>query len=152
MTKKTPSSTPRLFTVGSANRTLPLVSAIVADLAPLWEDVTGMRTRIQYLVENRDVEEGNPYSDELTAMQEKLARDSLRVEGYIDELRQLGVEFKGPHRHVGFPTMLDGRLVYLSWQFGEPEVSHWIDLDGEFADRQSLLASSVPQEDGSPAI
>ncbi len=148
MTKKTPLSTPRLFTVDSANRTLPLVSAIVADLAPLWEEVTGMRTRIQYLVENRDVEEGNPYSDELTAMQEKLAGDSLRVEGYIDELRQLGVEFKGPHRHVGFPTMLDGRLVYLSWRFGEPDVSHWIDLDAEFADRQSLLASSVPQEGG----
>ncbi len=152
MTKRSTLSTPRLFTVGSANRTLPLVSAIVADLAPLWEEVTGMRTRIQYLVENRDVEEGNPYSDELTAMQEKLARDSQRVEGYIDELRQLGVEFKGRHGHVGFPTMLDGRLVYLSWQFGEPEVSHWIDLDAEFADRQSLLASSVPQEDGSPAI
>ena len=39
--------------------------------------------------------------------------------------------------------MLDGRLVYLSWQLGEAEVAHWMDLDGEFGDRQSLLASSV---------
>ena len=152
MTKRSLSSSPRLFTVDSANRTLPLVSAIVADLAPLAQDVSGMRNRIQYLVNNRDVEEGNPYSDELTAMQEKLARDSQRVEDYVDELRELGVEFKGPQGHVGFPAMLEGRLVYLSWQLGEPEVSHWLELDAPFGQRQSLLAGSVSHDGGSTAI
>ena len=56
MTKRLLSSSPRLFSVDSANRTLPLVSAIVADLAPLWEAVNGMRNRIEYLSENRDVD------------------------------------------------------------------------------------------------
>ncbi len=145
------SSSPRLFTVDSANRTLPLVSVIVTDLAPLWRDTVEMRNRIQYLVDNREVEEGNPYSDELTAMQDELDRDSQRAEGYIEELRQVGVEFKG-NDHVGFPTMLDGRLVYLSWQLGEPEVSHWIDLDAEFSQRQSLMAGTAPHGDNSSAI
>ena len=41
MAKRSLSSSPRLFTVDSANRTLPLVSAIVADLAPLAQDAAG---------------------------------------------------------------------------------------------------------------
>ena len=134
---------PRLFTVESAGRTLPLVRMIVADLAPLWREVTSKRARIQYLLEIRDVEQGNPYSDELEEMRERVAKDAQLVEGYLDELRQLGVEFKGPHGHVGFPSMLDGRLVYLSWQLGESEVTHWMELDADFAQRHSLLAESV---------
>ena len=152
MAKRSLLSSPRLFTAETANRTLPLVRAIVADLAPLAQDVAGMQSRIQHLLEDRDVEQGDPYSDELKAMQEKVARDSQRVEGFVEELRQIGVEFKGPHGHVGFPSMLEGRLVYLSWQLGEAEVSHWMDLDAEFAGRQSLLTSTVLEEGSSPAV
>lgn len=144
MKKRSLSSSPRLFSIEAANKTLPLVSAILTDLAPLWQTVQGTRKRIEHLVGNREVERGNPYSDELTAMQEKLVRDTLRVEGFIDELREVGVEFKGARQqcHTCFPTMLEGRLVYLSWQLGEPEVSHWIDLDDELENRQSLFAAA----------
>lgn len=143
MPHRTTSKSPRLFTVESASRTLPLVSAIVADLAPLWREVTSKRARLQHLIEIRDVEQGNPYSDELEEMRERVAKDAQRVDEYVEELRQLGVEFKGPHDHVGFPSMLDGRLVYLSWQLGETEVTHWMELDADFEDRHSLLAGSV---------
>ena len=37
-----------------------------------------------------------------------------------------------------FPRMLDGRDVYLCWQFDEPRVEHWHELDGGFAGRQPL--------------
>lgn len=145
MNKHLLSSSPKLFTPEAANKTLPLVRAIVSDLAPLWKTVRGTRRRIEHLTENRVAQESNPYSDELTAMQEKLSRDSAKVEAYIDELREIGVEFKGSKQqcHVCFPTMLDGRLVYLSWQLGETEVAYWMDLDGEIEDRQSLLFSAT---------
>jgi hypothetical protein len=152
MTDRAITRAPRLFTVEAANRTLPLVGAIVFDLVPLWREVTEMRNRIQHLTDSRDVEHGNPYSDELEEMRELVSKNSQTVEGYIEELRQLGVEFKGPHGHVGFPAMIDGRLVYLSWQLGEPEVSYWMDLDDDFDDRQSLLAESVAPGDASTSI
>lgn len=142
------SSPPRLFTTGAANKTLPLVAVIVADLAPLWQSVCGTRRRIKHLVEGREIDTGNPYSDELQAIQERLACDSQKVEGFIDELREIGVEFKGARRlcHACFPAMLDGRLVYLSWRLGEQEVSHWVDIDGKFEDRQSLFAAPSAAE------
>lgn len=145
MKKRLLSSSPRLFSVEAANKTLPLVSAIVQDLEPLWRSVNSTRKRIQHLIDGRDIEEGNPYADELSAMKERLTRDSERVEGFVDELRELGVEFKGSKSecHACFPTMLDGRLVYLSWRLGEREVSHWMDLDGDFEDRQSLAVAAA---------
>lgn len=142
MKKRLLSSSPRLFTVEEATKTIPLVGAIVSDLVPLWKSVNSTRKRIRHLIEDREMEVGNPYAEELAAVEERLARDSQLVEGFVDELRQLGVEFKGTRDcHACFPSMLDGRLVYLSWQLGESEVGHWMELDGEFADRQSLVAA-----------
>lgn len=145
MKKRLLSSSPRLFSVETANKTLPLVSAIVRDLEPLWRAVNSSRKRIQHLTDGRDIEEGDPYADELRAMNERLSRDSENVEGFVDELRELGVEFRGSKVdcHACFPTMLDGRLVYLSWRLGETEVTHWMDLDGDFEDRQSLAVATA---------
>jgi hypothetical protein len=39
---------------------------------------------------------------------------------------------------VDFPTIRDGREVYLCWQLGEESVSHWHDLESGFGGRQPL--------------
>ena len=67
-----------------------------------------------------------------------------RLQEFVDELRDLGVEPKnGPDGLIDFPSMMDGRLVYLCWKLGEPEVQHWHELDAGFAGRHSLMADSV---------
>ena len=107
------SSSPRLFTQDSANRMLPLVAAISNELIPLWENVSHTRRRLQHITDSRGAEQGDPYSDEVTAMQERLELESSKVESLVDELRELGVEFKTSDNqaHVCFPTMLEGKLV-----------------------------------------
>ena len=57
---------------------------------------------------------------------------------YIEELKRLGVEFKGPDGLCDFYSIMDGREVFLCWRLGEPEVSYWHDLDAGFAGRQPL--------------
>ncbi len=138
------SSSPRLFSVEAANKTLPLVSAIASDLIPLWKSVTSTRKRLKHLIDTRGVEEGNPYSDELGAMQDRLVLQTNKVESLIDELRQIGAEFKGANGecHVCFPAMLEGKLVYLSWCPGDIDVSHWMEFDADFADRQPVMESA----------
>jgi hypothetical protein len=39
---------------------------------------------------------------------------------------------------VDFPTEIEGEVVYLCWQFGEPRVCAWHPLDGGFAQRRPL--------------
>jgi hypothetical protein len=134
----------RLFTIEQANAMLPLVKAICSDLATLARDVMERRHRLALLTAGRELKPGDPYSDELTQMEGDLERDAVRLQEYVAELRELGVEPKGAVEGlVDFPCELDGRVVYLCWKLGEPEVLYWHDLDTGFSGRQPLTAGSV---------
>jgi len=39
---------------------------------------------------------------------------------------------------VDFPALREGREVYLCWEDGEDEVSHWHELDGGYGGRRKL--------------
>src|SRR4051794_17668521 len=133
-----------LFTIEQANAMLPLVRAITTDLASLAKDVVERRHRLALLTSGRDLKPGDPYSDELAQMEADLERDAIRLQGYVDELRELGVEPKGAVEGlVDFPSKMDGKLALLCWKLGESEVLHWHDLDTGFSGRQPLTAASV---------
>ena len=135
----------RMFTIDQANAMLPLVRAITTDLASLAKDVVERRHRLALLTSGRDLKPGDPYSDELAQMEADLERDATRLQGYVDELRELGVEPKGAVEGlVDFPCKMDGRLVLLCWRLGESEVLYWHDLESGFGGRQPLTAGSVP--------
>ena len=133
----------RVFTVEQANAMLPLVRAITTDLADLAREVIERRERLSRLSVNRQ-RERDPYAEEVAQIQEELEKDRDRLQGYVEELRDLGVEPKnGPDGLIDFPAMIDGRLVYLCWKLGEAEVLHWHELEAGFAGRQSLTANAT---------
>lgn len=118
---------------------LPLVRAITSDLVQLYHDVAERRQRLKRLFGGRKLEPGDPYTDELVQIQEELDKDVLKLEGYMDELRELKIELKSPGDGlIDFPSELDGEPVYLCWRLGEPEVSHWHSMESGFAGRQPL--------------
>jgi hypothetical protein len=134
----------RLFTIEQANATLPLVRAICTDLATQAREVMERRHRLALLTAGRDLKAGDPYGDELAQVEADLEKDTHRLQGYIDELNELGVEAKGVlDGLVDFPSLMEGRIVYLCWRLGEPEVLHWHELEAGFAGRQPLTADSV---------
>jgi hypothetical protein len=134
----------KLFTVDQANAALPLVRAIASDLAQLSREVIDRRERLAQLRSGREIKSYGPYSEELAQVEEELEKDTHRLQEYVEELRALGVEPKnGPEGLVDFPSFMDGRLVYLCWKLGEPEVLHWHELDTGFSGRQPLTAGSV---------
>jgi hypothetical protein len=131
----------RLFTIEQANAMLPLVRAITSDLASLARDVVERRHRVALLTAGRDLKKSDPYREELAQIEKDLQLDGQRLVEYMNELKELGVEPKGAVEGlVDFPTEMDGRIVFLCWKLGEPEVLHWHDLEGGFAGRQSLVA------------
>ena len=142
-----PKLPPKVFTVEEANATLPLVRAIATDLANLARDISERRDRLAFLMADRDIEEGDPYGDELNQMREELEKDEDRLREYIVELQELGVVPNGLEEGlVDFPSMMDGRLVFLCWKLGEPEVLHWHEIDAGFTGRQPLTAGSVADD------
>lgn len=139
----------KLFTLGEANAYLPLVRAIVSDIVQLSQELEERRQRLDALTRGRDVSRGDPYSDELTQVREDLDKDARRLAEYVRELTDLGVKPKSTSEGlVDFPSVMDGRLVYLCWKYDEPEVLFWHEVDAGFTERQSLTADSVSQQDG----
>ncbi len=129
----------KLFTPKEANAALPLVRAITTDLVQLSQDVIQRRQRLALLLAGRGEGPTDVYGEELEQMQAELETDAGQLEQYVEELRELGVEPKsGPAGLIDFPCMLDGRLVFLCWQLGEPAVKYWHDIDAGYAGRQEI--------------
>eukprot|EP00475_Leptophrys_vorax_P014677 TRINITY_DN20951_c0_g1_i9.p2 TRINITY_DN20951_c0_g1~~TRINITY_DN20951_c0_g1_i9.p2 ORF type:complete len:108 (-),score=15.83 TRINITY_DN20951_c0_g1_i9:8-331(-) len=85
-----------LFTAASANKALPLVRAIVQDIVELYGDV---REREQRLAALRPASAGkqqadDPYSEEVEQIRTELEKDVEKLEGFVEELTELGVETK----------------------------------------------------------
>ena len=140
---KSPAQFERMFTVEDANATLPLVGAICRDLSSLSHEVVERKERLSVLLAGRDENRDDLYRQELVQIEEELKRDTARVEEYVQELRDLGVEPKvGTEGLVGFPSMMDGRVVFLSWKLDETEVLFWHEIEEDFSGRQPLVVAS----------
>lgn len=133
------------FTVTAANRTLPLVRAIVADIVTLYREVHDRQTRLAAMKRGRtksSTRQDDPYREEVEQVQRELDREIERLQGYVHELQELGVELKDPATGlVDFPTQMDGQDAFLCWQPDEKEVGFWHTREDGFAARRPLPAS-----------
>lgn len=141
----------RFFTVEEANAALPLVKAICQDLSTLSRELVDRRERLALLLTGRDEGRDDMYRQELTQIEEELERDSDRIEAFVQELRDLGLEPKNALEGlVDFPSKMDDRTVLLCWKLNEPEVLYWHELEDGFQGRQPLVVSSGPAKQGGP--
>lgn len=125
-----------VFTVESANRTLPLVRRIVEDLVRQYGRWQQRLTECEIAAAGvQSAQRG-----EAAALQREVQALAAEIEGYVEELASLGAEAKAPLDTglVDFPGEMDGRPVYLCWRLGEPSIQHWHEIDAGFAGRQPL--------------
>jgi hypothetical protein len=129
---------PNIYTVETANRTLPLVRRIVSDaVRDYWRWQEKIR-RYEELSATRKPDQRDDEAEQLERETQELARE---IEGYVEEIRQLGVEMKGLDTGlVDFPAEVDGRPVWLCWQLGEDSVQYWHETDVGYAGRQPVEA------------
>jgi hypothetical protein len=116
--------TAKLFTPAEANRTLPLVRSIVADILEKARELRG-RTALAK----------DPETDEEL---EQLRRDILDL---MQELEDLGASYKDWDFQTGlvdFPARIDGREVLLCWRSDEPRVEWYHAREAGFAGRKRI--------------
>lgn len=128
----------RIFTVEDANRTLPLVRRIVADIVVQHERWADCLRASEVLAANATPGHPDPRAEAAERELNALARE---IEGYRQELTALGIELKDYARGlVDFPAELEGRPVWLCWRLGEPAVEHWHELEAGYAGRQRIAS------------
>jgi hypothetical protein len=129
--------THRYFTLAEANRTLPLVRRIVADITgsyPVWRDLV---YRYEFVAVQARPETGE------TAEQLDLKRQidvvAKEINDFLNELEEIGCVLKGfPDGLVDFYGKLDGRDIFWCWKLGEEEIRHWHELEAGFTGRQEI--------------
>ncbi len=131
----------QMFSLATANRTLPLVRVIVSDIVELFRDVRDREERLNSL--RRDgpgnSSRDDVYSEEVEQIRRDLEKDVEKLQGFVDELQELGVEFKDPVMGlIDFPAMRDGQEVCLCWKLGEPTIAHWHTRDSGYTGRKPL--------------
>ena len=63
----------------------------------------------------------------------------LEVRRLLLALQEAGLVVRDVERGlIDFPSILDGREVYLCWELGEDEVAWWHELDAGYRGRQPL--------------
>jgi len=132
----------RHFTVEQAQSTLPLVRRIVSDLLdlhPRW------RTAVAAFEAEQAVVSASGETPAARALRLEAGRLAGEIEACLEEFEQIGCVFKGfDSGLVDFPSMMEGRDVYLCWQFDEPRIAHWHEIDGGFAGRLPLDPFNFP--------
>lgn len=129
---------PKYFSVEEANKALPLVKAIVGDIVRQFQVVNDLKQRLSTVHNVRRRPANDPYAEETAQSHAELDAEETKLAMFIDELSRLRVELKGPDGLCDFPSMRDGREVYLCWRLGESAVTYWHEKNAGFAGRQSL--------------
>jgi hypothetical protein len=125
-----PSKPKRRFTLDQANRTLPLVSRIVADIVKVHKNATAQQGQLERM------QQSNKNRPQAEKELEKLLE---RLHELLDELADIGCEMKDFQIGlVDFIGRHQARDVYLCWKLGETKIVFWHELDAGVAGRQPI--------------
>lgn len=122
----------KLFTLQEANTFVPQLLDLVPKIQKLsislsndFPDIKNAREKAKW---NGGSEQGVGY---LAAV--------LKYNNFMHKIEEIGCEVKGIREGlVDFPSIREGKEVYLCWRMPEKEILFWHDLNSGFAGRKPL--------------
>ena len=125
-------SSKKLFTLQEANGFVPQLLDLVPKIQKLsvslsndFPDIKNAREKAKW---NGGSEQGVGY---LAAV--------LKYNNFMHKIEEIGCEVKGIREGlVDFPSIREGKEVYLCWRMPEKEILFWHDLNTGFAGRKPL--------------
>ncbi|MER3413408.1 MAG: hypothetical protein C4340_01520 [Armatimonadota bacterium] len=121
----------RHFTPDEANAVLPFIVPLLLKIHTILADLKAWEPEILRALRGQR-ENGKPMASEVV--------DALgKLQELSDEIESYGCVVKD-HRYgiVDFPALLNGREVFLCWQYGEETVQYWHPLDEGFSSREPI--------------
>ena len=129
----------RQFTLEEANELVPWLEATFQKLVPAQEELTNLQSRLLALQRQRSSNGSSSSQSEVTRVQEELNRLVQRFEESLQEITDQGIVVRDVARGlVDFPSLREGREVYLCWIGGEEQIEFWHETDRGFAHSQPL--------------
>ena len=129
---------PRYFTVEEANLELPRLRQWLPRLQARRRRLDVVQHKLGELTV-KAATNGNLLEEEVHGTQREVKRLTEELNKLLAKISDLGCEIKDIEQGlVDFPSLREGREIYLCWRLGEPEVAFWHELDAGFSGRQPL--------------
>jgi hypothetical protein len=127
----------KLFTLEEALALLPAVRQMLTEIQIRKRDVEQSSARLDGLLGQAG---GNGHhAADVDSMRRELQVKATELQQLMSELDQTGVVLKGIEDGLlDFPSLREGRTVYLCWRMGEDTISFWHEMDTGFSGRQPL--------------
>ncbi|HST88838.1 MAG TPA: DUF2203 domain-containing protein [Ktedonobacterales bacterium] len=129
---------PTYFTREQADALLPQVESLLREIQALRLAAAELAAQ---LATQREKVAGNGHlpQDDQRRMRDDLAGINERIAARIEEIQAQGILVKDLDTGlIDFPTLRDGREVYLCWKLGEDRVRWWHPIEAGFSGRQPL--------------
>jgi hypothetical protein len=121
----------RHFTREEANALLPQLTTLLTQLREAKDELTDAEAH-EALSEAAPTNGGGEEGRQVGVA-------FLEVRRLLETVERAGIVLRDIDRGlVDFPTLMDGREVYLCWELGEDEVGYWHDLEGGYGGREPL--------------
>jgi hypothetical protein len=130
----------RTYTVEEANRELPRVRRIVAQIADLSKLLPELEDQAR-IAEYQSKRPGAApdHRDRHQRAIDAAAGAEMELLKAVAGLNSLGIQLKSPIEGlIDFPSYREGELVELCWRLGEDRVEHWHHIGEGFAGRKRV--------------
>lgn len=122
----------RLFTLSEANRLIPCLEEHLAAIKKGKTVLLHTKDEIQKASKNAQFGGGSAMAPHYIVALEQ-------INDRLQKIQELGVLVKDVEMGLcDFPHLHEGRVVYLCWKLGEPEVRWWHEVHSGYAGRQPL--------------
>jgi hypothetical protein len=127
----------RLFTLEEALALLPALRQMMSELQQRKHVLEQLSARLDGLLGGSS---GNGHrAANVEAMRREVQAAATALQQLISELDATGAVLKGIDEGLlDFPSLREGRVVYLCWRLGEDTISYWHEMNTGFAGRQPL--------------
>jgi hypothetical protein len=129
---------PNLYTPQDANKALPEVKRMFANITAQKSKVVAIQQEIQVIIDS-----GSPFG---SFLEKKQKLNSMVTELYksIEQLEGLGVMIKSVDEGLlDFPSKRFNEEVWLCWKAGEDEIKFWHGKDEGFMGRKPLETTGM---------
>lgn len=126
----------RLFRVEEANGIVPRLALLMERLQ---RGALRLNEEMQRVAGELGLDASAVQAEELLRRRPTARVLVEELDAIVHEIEEIGAHLKDiPLGLVDFPAEHNGEVIYLCWQFGEPEVAFWHRIDDGFAGRQPL--------------
>lgn len=130
---------PTYFTLKEANELVPWLEETFKSIAPLHQRAQRLRGEIAAVEQRIRGNGGSEAGGDLHEHRYHLEQTVELIEDQMQEVLRKGILVRDIETGlVDFPTLEEGRVIYLCWHRGEPEIGFWHEVDTGLAGRKPL--------------